>query len=99
MQHTLELDSVLKTFGNYQLLTDVYLRIQTGDIIGLFGRNGSGKTVLLNILFGTMKAELEAIRTMSIFSVYYLKDYPNKISGRNKKTIVQMGERDISFSF
>ncbi|NDV58605.1 ATP-binding cassette domain-containing protein [Bacteroides sp. 519] len=62
MQHSLELDSVLKTFGSFQLLTDVYLRINTNDVIGLFGRNGTGKTVLLNILFGTMKADRKFIR-------------------------------------
>lgn len=56
------MDSVLKSFGNYQLLTDVYLRLDTSNVIGLFGRNGIGKTVLLNILFGTMPAERKFIR-------------------------------------
>ena len=31
----LEIDSVIKNFGTRQLLSDVYLRINTGDVIGL----------------------------------------------------------------
>lgn len=37
MRHQLEIDSVIKNFGTRQLLTDVYLKINTGDIVGLFG--------------------------------------------------------------
>lgn len=43
MHHLLEIDSIIKNFGTRQLLTDVYLKINTGDVIGLFGRNGTGK--------------------------------------------------------
>ena len=57
MHHLLEIDSVIKNFGTRQLLSDVYLRINTGDVIGLFGRNGTGKSVLMQIIFGTMKAD------------------------------------------
>lgn len=62
MCHLLEVDSLIKSFGSRQLLTDVYLRIRTGDVIGLFGRNGTGKSVLMQILFGTMKADRRFIR-------------------------------------
>ena len=40
MHHLLEIDSIIKNFGTRQLLTDVYLKINTGDVIGLFGRYG-----------------------------------------------------------
>lgn len=62
MPHSLTIDSVIKTFGSRQLLTDVFLKINTGDIIGLFGRNGTGKSVLMKILFGTMKADRKFIK-------------------------------------
>ena len=62
MHHLLEIDSVIKNFGTRQLLSDVYLRINTGDVIGLFGRNGTGKSVLMQIIFGTMKADRKFIR-------------------------------------
>ena len=62
MPNSLEIDSVLKSFGRNQLLTDIYLKCETGDIVGLLGRNGCGKSTLLKILFGTMPAERKFIR-------------------------------------
>jgi len=54
MQNILEADSIRKDFGDKQILTDIYLKCQTGDIIGFLGRNGTGKSTLLKILYGTL---------------------------------------------
>jgi lipopolysaccharide export system ATP-binding protein len=62
MQSVLEIDSVTKHFGNRPVLTDVFLKCYTSDIIGLFGRNGSGKSTFLKILFGTLNCENKFIR-------------------------------------
>lgn len=58
----LEIDSILKSFGERTILADVYLKCFRGDIIALFGRNGTGKSTLLNIIFGTLKADRKFIR-------------------------------------
>lgn len=52
MDLSLGVDSILHRFGRRTILTDVYLKCQKGDIIGLFGRNGTGKTTLFRIIFG-----------------------------------------------
>jgi ABC-type lipopolysaccharide export system ATPase subunit len=57
MASILEVDSIIKSYGNWQVLTDIYLKCCTGDIIGMLGRNGSGKSTLLGIIFGTVPAE------------------------------------------
>jgi len=62
MQHLLEIDSVNKSFGQNRVLTDIYLKCETGDIVGMLGRNGSGKSTFLKILFGSMSAEQKFIR-------------------------------------
>jgi ABC-type multidrug transport system ATPase subunit len=62
MQHLLEIDSVNKSFGKKRVLTDIYLKCETGDIIGMLGSNGSGKSTLLKILFGSLPAEQKFIR-------------------------------------
>jgi ABC-type multidrug transport system ATPase subunit len=41
--NTLQIDSINKTYNNKHILKDIYLKINTGDIVGILGRNGSGK--------------------------------------------------------
>lgn len=62
MKHTLEVDSVILEFGSQRVLQDVYLKCETGRITGLLGRNGTGKTCLMSILHGMLKAENQSVR-------------------------------------
>ena len=56
MEHTLDVRSVIHSYGKRQILSDVNFTCKTGDVIGIFGRNGTGKSTLLKILFGTVQA-------------------------------------------
>jgi lipopolysaccharide export system ATP-binding protein len=62
MKHKLEVDSITLEFGLRQILTDVYLKCETGSISGLLGRNGEGKTCLMNIIYGSLKTSNKSIR-------------------------------------
>jgi ABC-type lipopolysaccharide export system ATPase subunit len=62
MSKLLEADSIRKSFGDKQVLTDVALKCKPGDIIGLLGRNGTGKSTLLKIIFGTLFTDYKFIR-------------------------------------
>ena len=57
MSHTLETDGVQLEFNGKKILSDVYVQCKTGKITGLLGRNGAGKSCLLQIIYGTLKAE------------------------------------------
>lgn len=61
-KHVLEIDSVQKHYGAKSIVSDVYLKCETGDIIGFLGRNGSGKSTLLKIVFGIVGAEYKFVR-------------------------------------
>ena len=61
MNH-LHVDSVIKSFGTKQVMTDIYLTCKAGEIVGLLGRNGSGKSTLLKIIFGAMEAERKFVK-------------------------------------
>ena len=62
MKNILEIDSVILEFGNKRILQNVYLKIETGSITGLFGRNGSGKTCLMNIIYGKLIPAEKSVR-------------------------------------
>ncbi|MBR5240187.1 MAG: ABC-F family ATP-binding cassette domain-containing protein [Clostridia bacterium] len=46
------LEKVSKFFGAEEILTDITLKIEDSDRIGLIGANGAGKSTLLNMLSG-----------------------------------------------
>ena len=50
------LDKVSKFFGAEEILTDITLKIEDRDRIGLIGANGAGKSTLLNLLTGELEA-------------------------------------------
>jgi ABC-type lipopolysaccharide export system ATPase subunit len=58
----MHVDSVLKSYGNKQILSDVFISCNKGEIVGLLGRNGAGKSTLLKIIFGSVKAEYKFIK-------------------------------------
>jgi ABC-type lipopolysaccharide export system ATPase subunit len=40
-----------------RILSDIYLKCETGKITGMLGRNGEGKSSLLNIIYGSLQTE------------------------------------------
>ncbi len=48
----LEMRKISKDFYGNQVLSDINLKLQAGEVIGLVGENGAGKSTLMRILFG-----------------------------------------------
>lgn len=57
MMQKLEADSIQLSFGERKILSNIYLKVETGKITGLLGRNGTGKSSLLKIIYGILAAE------------------------------------------
>jgi ABC-type multidrug transport system ATPase subunit len=73
-QLQLKVDSVQLSFGEREILRNVYLDCKQGEIIGLLGRNGSGKSSLLKIIFGTL---MPTYKYVSINNQFIKKGYHN----------------------
>jgi branched-chain amino acid transport system ATP-binding protein len=48
----LRLDAISLSFGGVKALADVHLAIAPGEIRAIIGRNGAGKSLLLNVITG-----------------------------------------------
>lgn len=48
----LELRSVCAGYGRINILDEVSLRVETGELLGILGHNGMGKTTLLRAIIG-----------------------------------------------
>lgn len=53
----INIENVSKTYGKFKAIEDVTLKIQKGEIFGLIGPNGSGKTTIITILMGLLSAD------------------------------------------
>jgi simple sugar transport system ATP-binding protein len=51
----LELKDVSKHFGAIHALTDVWLSLEPGQVMGLMGDNGAGKSTLVKIIAGNFR--------------------------------------------
>jgi ABC-type lipopolysaccharide export system ATPase subunit len=67
--HTLEADSIQLAFADRRILSDIYLKCETGKITGLLGRNGEGKSCLMKIIYGTLNCE-KSVRIDNV--AYYI---------------------------
>ena len=50
----LRVDSVCAGYGDIQVLTDVSLHVERGEIVAIVGANGAGKSTLLRTIMGTL---------------------------------------------
>lgn len=56
MSYSIEINNVSKSFGEKKVLDGISLSIHKGEIFGLLGPSGAGKTTLIKILTGQLKA-------------------------------------------
>lgn len=52
MSNMIEITNLCKSFKDAKVLNDITIKIKKGNIIGIIGRNGSGKTVLFKCICG-----------------------------------------------
>lgn len=54
-KYVLQTNNLSKSFGKTEILHEIDMSIEFGDVYGLIGQNGAGKTTLLRLISGLMK--------------------------------------------
>jgi len=62
----IQLNKVYKTFNNHKALNNLCLDVKSGEIYGLLGANGAGKSTTLNLILGFLKPDTGSINLMDV---------------------------------
>ena len=77
----ISLRGIQKSYGSHQVLEDVDLTVRQGEIYGLIGKNGVGKTTIFKIILGLTKFESGRL----------------SIAGKSTKADLESGRKKIGF--
>ncbi len=74
---SIRLDSVCKQFGEQIVLRNITVDLRHGEIVGLVGANGCGKTTLLRLIAGQLQPDTGSIGRSKDLAVGYLSQEPD----------------------
>ena len=57
LNSNLQVNKISKSFGNKQVVRNISLNINRGEIVGLLGPNGAGKTTTFNLVIGLLRPD------------------------------------------
>lgn len=73
----LAVKEIEKFFGGNRVLSNITFEIQSGERVGLIGRNGTGKTTIFKIIAGIEKEDKGSISIRKNSTIGYLDQIPN----------------------
>ncbi|CUR58262.1 ABC transporter related protein [metagenome] len=94
MVNLLNLERVSKSYGVRPLLTEVSLGIAAGERIGIVGRNGDGKTTLLEVMSGLEPADTGRVSRSRGLTIGYLHQGDELVDTHTVREAVLGGKSD-----
>ncbi len=106
----LSINKISKTYGKKEVIRDISIYIQRGEVVGLLGPNGAGKTTSFYVIVGLVKPDRgsiyldkKEISNLPIYSrgklgISYLPQEASIFRGMNVEdnliSIIEMNEKD-----
>ena len=94
MANLVNLESVSHAFGTRVLLDEVSLGVGAGEVIGVVGRNGDGKTTLLRVLTGDLVPDSGRVTISNSASIGVLTQHQAGSPGETIRQVVLDGAAD-----
>ncbi|MEO6593143.1 MAG: ABC-F family ATP-binding cassette domain-containing protein [Planctomycetota bacterium] len=89
MSVTISCKGLAASFGARELFSGLDLEVAPGDVIGLVGPNGTGKSTLLRILAGLRPPDAGTVSVApSTGTLGYLAQEPDRIPGESVRTLL-----------
>lgn len=73
-QNKILLKNISKSFENMEILKDVTIHVNSGELVSVLGPSGSGKSTIFNILTNIIKADNGEVTVNGDISYMYQKD-------------------------
>jgi ABC transport system ATP-binding/permease protein len=94
MANLINVERATVGYGTRALLDAVSLGVEEGDAIGVVGRNGDGKTTLLQVLTGVREPDSGRVTHTSRLSVGYLRQADDFAAGASVREVIVAGRPD-----
>ena len=94
MPNLVNLERVSKSYGVRPLLTEVSLGVGAGERIGVVGRNGDGKTTLLNVMTGLEEPDAGRVSRQRGLLIGYLRQHDELDDTHTVREAVLAGRSD-----
>ncbi len=94
MANLINASHITKTYGTRTLLDDLNIGLGEGDVIGVVGRNGDGKTTLLQILTGVVEPDSGRVTHTGAVSIGYLHQADDFSADSTVRDVIVHGEPD-----
>ena len=94
VSNLVNLEKVSKAYGIRPLLTEASLGVSVGERIGVVGRNGDGKTTLLNVMTGAAEPDSGRVSRQRGLLVGYLRQTDELVDTHTVREAVLAGRSD-----
>jgi ABC-2 type transport system ATP-binding protein len=84
----IEIEHLVKRYGDFTAVDDVSLRVEAGDFFGFLGPNGAGKTTTINAIVGLAESSSGRIR---IFG------HDNHLEWREARRFIGLAPQEYNF--
>jgi ABC-2 type transport system ATP-binding protein len=84
----IEIDHLVKRYGDFTAVKDVSLRVAQGEFFGFLGPNGAGKTTTINAIVGLAKADSGMIRVFG---------HDNHVEWREARRLIGLAPQEYNF--
>lgn len=90
------LKEISKDFGGEKILNAFNLELKTGERIGLIGRNGCGKSTVLNMIADKLPPDTGELSIRKSIKISYLKQSPVYSDNFTVKQVIQLAFSSLS---
>ena len=60
-----------RKYENFHALQDISIQVQDGEIVGILGENGAGKSTVMNLICGLIKPDFGSININGVNATNY----------------------------